>query len=350
MRKNKTKKILLIRTDRLGDLLLTTPAIKAIRDAYPHAHISMMVRPYTEAVIRKNPYLDEVITYDKYGKDRSLAAGIRFAFKLKKRGFDTAIIFHPTNRAHIIAFLARIPKRIGYDKKCPFLLTDRVKDIKHEGIKSERDYTLDMLKTLGITPKDKNLYIGLDNEAELYVEKLLSENGLGPKEKIISIHPAASCPSKIWPAERFARLADRLIDKYKLKVAIISSDTRQDIECAKKVEKFMVQKPLFLAGILDIMRLTAMLKRSCLFISNDSGPVHIAVAVGTPVIAIFGRNQTGLSPKRWGPLGERDIIVHKDVGCKGICLAHNCKRGFECLKAISVDEVFLAAEKMDIFR
>ena len=91
--------------------------------------------------------------------------------------------------------------------------------------------------------------------------------------------------------------------------------------------------------------LAALLKRSKLFISNDSGPVHIATAVGTPNIVIFGRKQPGLSPKRWGPTGEGDIVLHRDVGCR-VCLAHNCNNSFKCLKAVTSDEVFEAAKKM----
>ena len=107
----------------------------------------------------------------------------------------------------------------------------------------------------------------------------------------------------------------------------------------------MQHEPILVAGNFSISQISSLLHRANLFISNDSGPVHIAVAVGTPVIAIFGRNQTGLSPIRWRPTGRRDIVLHKDVGCK-VCLAHGCKLGFKCLEAITAGEVLNRAEEL----
>ena len=98
-------------------------------------------------------------------------------------------------------------------------------------------------------------------------------------------------------------------------------------------------------GTFDLSQLASLFKRCCLVVSNDSGPVHLAVAVHTPVIAIFGRNQAGLSPERWGPLGPRDVIVHKKTQCDP-CLAHACTRGFLCLEAVSVDEIFRHAQRI----
>ncbi|NQT90816.1 MAG: glycosyltransferase family 9 protein [Candidatus Omnitrophica bacterium] len=343
-----SKRVLLIRTDRLGDVVLTTPAIKAIRDAYPDAYIAMMVRPYAELAVKGNPYLDEVIVYDKYGKHRSIAATIRFATELRKKGFDTAVIFHPTNRAHIISYLAGIPRRIGYDGRLPFLLTDRIRSTKHEGIKHELDYNLDMLKSLDIEAKDKSLYVPVSDEARKHVDDLLVGSGINPDDRVVAIHPGASCPSKIWPSERFAKLADKLIENYGAKVVVVGGSDKRGTFCADIVRKFMLKEALFLSGKLDISQLAALLKRSVLLISNDSGPVHVAVAVGTPVVSIFGRRQPGLSPLRWGPLGPKDIVLHKDVGCAGICLAHECRREFDCLKAISIDDALTAIRSLGI--
>jgi ADP-heptose:LPS heptosyltransferase len=222
------------------------------------------------------------------------------------------------------------------------LLTDRIKNTKHRGEKHERDYNFDLLEILGIDSKDRSLYLPIGPDDEGFIDGMLTQHGIGARDKIVTIHPGASCPSKIWPSERFAKLADRLMQAYKVKVIVIGGDDKRDEFCVNSVKKFMQQKAVFLAGSLNVLQLGALLKRSKLFISNDSGPVHVAVSVNTPVVAIFGRNQPGLSPKRWGPLGQNDIVIHKDVGCAGICLAHNCNRSFDCLSAISVDEVFSA--------
>jgi len=344
----KKRKILLARTDRLGDLVLTTPAIKAVREAYPDAYIAMIVRPYGELLVKDNPYLDEVIVYDKSGLHRSVAATVCFALRLRKARFDRAVIFHPTNRMHIIAYIANIPRRIGYDSKLSFLLTDSIKNLKHEGKKHERDYTLDLLRALGIESYEKELYVAVDSRARSSIEQILNSHGIATKDRLVTLHPGASCVSKIWPSERFAKLADMLIEKHSIKIAVIGGKEKRDIFCVESVKKFMRKEAIFFKGALDMRELAALLKRSMLFISNDSGPVHVATAVGTPVVDIFGRNQPGLSPLRWGPLGENDIVMHKDVGCEGTCLAHNCNKSFACLSAVSVDDIYTAIQSMNL--
>ena len=160
---------------------------------------------------------------------------------------------------------------------------------------------------------------------------------------LLAIHPSASCPSRIWPVERFSAVADWLVEHYNCRVVIVAA--AQNSDNAGLVARNMRHPALNLAGMTNIAQLASLLKRCRLVISNDSGPVHIASAVGTPVIVIFGRKQKGLSPLRWGPVGRHDRIIHKDVGCIQ-CLAHNCTKEFACLKAISVDDVTAIADKI----
>ena len=341
--KDDFKRILVVRTDRIGDLLLSTPVIQALRQSYPNAYIAAMVSPYAKEIVDGNPYLDEVIIYDKDFKHKSWARSMKFASRLKKKRFDLALILHPTNRVHLIAFFAGIKKRVGFDKKLGFLLTDRIRHGKQEGEKHELEYTLDLIRHLGIEPKDKRPFMPLKPESEKWTDDLFASESLTPQDKLLGIHPAASCPSKIWPAERFAEAADKLADKYDLKVLIFSG--AKDIKLAEKVENSMKHRAINLAGRTSVSQLASVLKRCRLFISNDSGPVHIASAVGVPVISIFGRNQKGLSPQRWGPLGLQDKILHKETGCIE-CLAHNCVKEFTCLKSISVGDVIKAADSI----
>ena len=340
------KRILIVRTDRIGDVLLSTPVIKAIRDAYPNAYIAMMVSPYAKDIVEGNPYLDEVIIYDKDNKHKSWHRSIKFARNLKKKRFDLAIILPPPNRAHIVTFFAGIPKRVGYGLKFRFLLTDRIKHTKQLGEKHELDYNLDLIRYLGIEPKDKNTFMPIKPVSEKQVEELLKEEGIRESDKLLAIHPGASCPSKIWPNERFAEVADKLIDKYGFKVLLVAGP--HDLTLAERLIKHMHQPVINFTGKISISQLASLLKRCQLFISNDSGPVHIASAIGIPVISIFGRNQKGLSPQRWGPLGIKDKTLHKEVGCIE-CLAHNCEREFACLKAITVEDVVNAVDSLNLF-
>jgi heptosyltransferase-2 len=341
--KDDFKRILIVRTDRIGDVLLSTPVIKALRENYPHAYIAMMVSPYAKDIVEGNPYLDDIIIYDKDGKHKSWARSIKFSQRLKKKRFDLAVILHPTNRVHLVTFFAAIPRRIGYDRKLGFLLTDRIKHTKQWGEKHELEYSLDLLRYLGIELGDKALYMPIKPESEKWVDELFNQVGVKNTDKLLAIHPGASCPSKIWPNERFADAADRLMGKYGFKCLVVAGP--KDIALANNVIKHMQHPAINIAGKTSVSQLASILKKCQLFISNDSGPVHIASAMGTPVISIFGRSQKGLSPKRWGPVGKKDKILHKEVGCIE-CLAHNCVKDFACLKAITVDDVLKAVDSI----
>jgi lipopolysaccharide heptosyltransferase II len=327
------KKILIVRLDRIGDVVLSTPVIKAVREAYPASHIAFLVRPYAEDAVKGNPYLDEVITYDKKGT-------LKFILKLARKRFELAIILHPTSRTHWVTLLACIPERVGYDKKMGTLLTDRIPHKKELGLKHEVDYTLDILEHIGIAAKDRALYFPIKRESEKKVRDIFARGGIRESDAIVVLNPSASCPSKRWRPESFANVGDAIAERLGAKIVIISD--LKDRVFADQVANAMRMGSFNIAGMTTVADLGSVLKRAKLFISNDSGPVHIACAVGTPVIAIFGRKDAGLSPKRWGPRGKRDIVLHKDVGCD-VCLAHNCNIAFKCLEEITPEEVISAA-------
>ncbi len=340
---NEFKRILIVRTDRIGDVLLSTPVIAALRDRYPDAYIAMMVSPYAKDIVEHNPYLDKVILYDKDGKHKSWRRSVKFALNLKKKKFDLALVLHPVNRAHIVVFLAGIPRRIGYNRKMGFLLTDKLEHAKHLGRKHELEYSLDLVRYLGIEPKDKNPCMPIQPESEQWVDDLFGELRIRAGDRLLAIHPGASCPSKVWPQERFAEVADALSEKYGFKVFVVAGP--KDIAVAQAVSARMRAGAINLAGKTSVSQLASLLKRCRLFISNDSGPVHISQAVGTPVISIFGRSQKGLGPTRWGPLGRKDVSLRAEVGCIE-CLAHNCVKDFACLKAIRAETVVSAAKSI----
>ncbi len=334
------KRILIIRLDRLGDVILSTPVLQALRQQFPHAHIVMMVRPACEDVVHGNPYLNDVIVYDKDGKHRNAWKTIRFARKLRQHDFDTALVLHPSNRSHWIPYLAGIPIRIGYDRKWARLLTHRLPHRKQEGEQHEAAYTLEMLRVFGITPSAPRPHVPLSAHAVQRIAALLADASVQPSEAVVAMHPSASCISKRWMPERFAQVADRLAAEQGLRICLVAG--KEDAVFAQRVLRAMRQPAIDFSGRLTVAELAALLHRCRLLISNDSGPVHVAAAVGTPVVDIFGRNQRGLSPMRWGPLGEGHIILHKEVGCV-TCLAHDCDIEFLCLTSLQADEVYRAA-------
>ncbi|MDD4909780.1 MAG: lipopolysaccharide heptosyltransferase II [Candidatus Omnitrophica bacterium] len=337
------KRILICRTDRMGDVILSTPVIKALRDWYPSSYIAVMAAPETSALLKGNPYLDELIVLNKRGEHKGLRGILRLISRIKKRRFDLAVILHSTNRVNFAVYFAGIPVRIGYARRAGFLLTRKLPYIKPQGRKHELEYCLDVLKLIGIDSREKELFVPLEQDAEGRIRRLLRENNVCEKDKFVIIHPSASCISRIWPEERFAELANRLIDELEVKVAVISN--KGDKPIVDGVVSLIKHPVLNLAGELSLGEMVSLLRWGSLFISNDSGPAHIASAVGTPVVSIFGRKQPGLGPLRWRPLGEKVRVLQKDVGCIE-CLAHNCVKHFACLKAITVDDVFAAAKEL----
>jgi lipopolysaccharide heptosyltransferase II len=337
------RRILIARTDRIGDVLLSTPVIKALRQKYPQAYISMMVAPYARDIVEGNPYLDEVITFDKDVKHKSWRRCLKFASSLKKKKFDLAVILHPTNRLHLLTFLAGIPDRLGYNRKFGFLNNLRKAHTKQEGLRHEAEYNLELLCGLGISGNAHELFMPIRPESEQWVKDLFAENAIKETDELLAINPGASCPSKVWPQANFAQVAEILAKRHNFKIIIVSGP--KDIPIANMIAQKLGDKALNLSGKTSVSHLASILKRCALFISNDSGPVHIASSLGVPVISIFGRNQPGLSPRRWGPLGRQAKYLHKDTGCIQ-CLAHNCKKEFACLKAISVEDVLSAAESI----
>ena len=333
-------RILVIRLDRLGDVVLSTPVLTALRAQFPHAFIAMMVRPACRDVVQGHPALNDVILYEKEGAHRSALATLRFARALRRYEFDTALVLHPSNRSHWIPWLARIPVRVGYDRKNGWLLTHRLPHRKQEGAKHEAAYTLELLRVFGVTPSEPKPVIAVQAAAVSRVEALLREASVTSADRLVAVHPSASCVSKRWMPERFAEVADRLTDRQGIRIVIIAGEA--DARYAGQMAGAMRRPRLNVAGALSVAETAALLQRAHLLISNDSGPVHVAAAVGTPVVDIFGRNQRGLSPQRWGPLGEGHVVLHKEVGCV-TCLAHKCDIEFLCLTALTADEVYDAA-------
>ena len=336
------KRILVVRPDRIGDVLLSTPVIDALRKACPSAFMMALVAPHSEEIVDRNPFLNGFLILDKKGRHQGARGMIRLVRELKSHRFDTAIVLHGTKRVHLALALAAIPRRIGYDRKWGFLLTKRLKDVKVYGERHEAEYSLDLLRALGIPAEGGRVTMPTTHESDLRMERFLREEGVSEKDLLIAIHPGASSISKRWMSDRFAQLADRLQNEH-YKVVMVSGP--EDVATGEAVIRAMKRPPLDACGKTTIRELASLFKRTQLLISNDSGPVHVAVGVGTPVISIFGRSQPGLSQKRWRPLGEQDIVLQKDVGC-AVCLADDCQINFECLRALSVEEVLKAAHQI----
>jgi heptosyltransferase-2 len=305
-------RILITRTDRIGDLVLTTPLLKALREKFPKAWIAALVFLEHREVVQGNPCLDEVILYDKKGSERGFGGQFRFSQKLRSKKFDMVIHAHGTNRMHVAAWFAGIPIRRGYARRASWTLTHPHPYNKKEGKKQEAEYLFELLEPLGITqPREIKTFFPVLDHAERSLENLLLFHKVPQDLPWIVLNPSASDITKMWPAERFAELVTRLQkESPRIFLAIGTSKDRPILEKLKQNTRV----PIFdLSGRLSLGMLGVLLKRAALLISNDSGPVHIATAVGTPVVSIFGRYGPGLGPVRWRPLGGHSRVVAKDI-------------------------------------
>ncbi|MBD3246200.1 MAG: lipopolysaccharide heptosyltransferase II [Candidatus Omnitrophica bacterium] len=332
------KRILLIRTDRIGDLVLSTPAIENLRRAYPRAYIACICRQYTKEVLENNPFLNEVIVYEKEGRHHSWWQTIRFARNVARKDFDAAFILHASRRAHLIALLAGIPVRIGWDRKTAWALTRRVPHRKWEGAKHESEYTLDLLRASGIPVKETRLYFSVSEEAKRKAKRMLETKGLSPNQEYFAVHLSASCPAKQWPFRNFFCVMEKVHAHSGLAAVVIGSGSDSRGKSMFAPHPWIID----LRGETTLKETGAVLSRARILITNDSGPAHIAAALGVPVVSLFGYHDPALSPVRWRPLGEGSKVLHKDVGCE-VCAGDRCLRDYACIRAITPEEVFDSA-------
>ncbi len=309
---NKLDKILIVRTDRIGDVVLTTPAIKALRQAYPMAHITILITPATRDLVEGNPYLDEILMDERQGIHKGGLGFFRLVRDIRSGKFDAAFIFHTKRRYNLACFLAGVPRRIGYkNEKYGFLLTFPVQDSRCQGQKHEAQYCLDVLKATGIENANYDFFVPVNKEAEDWADHWLSSQGISGEE-MIAIHAGSSDPAKCWPLEHFAQLIDALQTRYHMGIVLIGSAAT--IQRSGEIIQATREKPLNLTGQTSLAQTVSFLRRCRLLISNDSGPVHIAAALGIHVISLFMRNQRGINPQRWRPLSDKGVYLFDPDG------------------------------------
>lgn len=339
---NKKLHILVVRTDRIGDVVLTTAAVRALRKNYPDARIAMMVAPGTRELVEGNPDLDEVIIHDR-NVPFSL---LKQVFNLRRKKFDWAIIFHTKRWTNMFCFLAGIPRRTGYcNEKFGFLLTDRVVDDREAGIKHEAEYCLDILNSIGVPAplSERQCVLPVKKECDDWAQKWSEDNHFKLKDLII-VNSSASDPGRQWPAERFAKIIEMLQARNIGPIAVIG--TKNDLAATKVmslVRSTDSVKVFDLRGKTSMSQLIALMRKSRMLISNDTGPVHIAAALNKPVVSIFTRDEPGINPERWRPLGDYVRVVVTPY--RGLISNYKSKKiDYSYLNAITVDSVWEAVD------
>src|SRR6266850_1572970 len=328
------RNVLIIKLRYIGDVLLATPTVRAIKAARPDVRVTMLLNRGTEDVLSGNPDMDEIVVLDK----GSLAAQWRLIVGLRRRRFDTVIDLTDGDRSAFLSWISGAPVRIGFNDehrwrgRCYTQVIQPVPGMRH---RIDRD--LEVLKPINIQAGPKDLQLWLTPEEEGSADQLLDQLGVQRSQSIVMLQPGARYWFKAWPPERFAELADRLMSQYGCQVLIGGSD--QDIDLAQQIRQMAKCRPIIMAGRTTIKQFAAIAKKSALFIGGDTGAMHIASAVGTPVVALFGPS----SPREWGPHGGPVEVLYKDLDCRS-CFHPTCTRGEQnCMRLITIDEVMMAA-------
>ncbi len=324
----KPQNILLIRTDRIGEFILTTPAISAFRAGFPDAKITLAVSAASYEAADGNPSVNAITRLDP-SRDLGSAGGMtRFIASLRKQGFTICAVFNPNKAVNIAVFLAGIPVRIGYDRKLGFLLNRAIEDRKYLCEKHEVEYNLDIVRAAGIEARPSAPVFTVNAEDEMNAARVMAENGIREGEGFVAVHPGTSNPEKIWPAERFGRLCAMIERETRARAVLVGGQEERPVSL--EVAGYSGKRLCDLTGKLGLKEFGSVLKRAKALVSCDSGPVHISAAVGTPVVVLFGESRKGGSSVRWGPYGRGHSVISRPMACD-----------------ITVEEVFAAVKRIN---
>jgi lipopolysaccharide heptosyltransferase II len=309
-----------------------------MREAYPEAHIAYLAEREAASLLEHNPHLDEIIPYDS---KKNVLSQLLFYRRLRNRKFDLAIDFFGNPRTALLAYATGARVRVGLDGRTRSgLYTHRIKDDANP--KTAIQFYFQFLQALGVKPGSTRTEIFLTEDERREARIFLQWNGVDIARPIVVLHPGASWPAKVWPPDRFAQLADQVIAR--LGAQIVLTKGPKDHQIVSDVSRRCVGNVKVLDA-LPLRQLAAILSHARVCVANDSGPMHIAVAVGTKTIGIFGPGEENI----WFPYDSSagHIALRRDVWCHPCHLDFCDKQGDEymkCMSLLEIDEVFRAVE------
>ncbi len=333
------EKILIRSTNWIGDAIMTTPAVRTIRDNFPKAHIAILVHPWVADVFIASPHIDEIIPYNKKSDHRGLMGMWRLSRQLAEQDFDMVILLQNAFEAALISKLARIPIRAGYNRDGRgFLLSHPVKLRKEIRKLHQVHYYQGLLQNLGLRCGSDDLFLAVSPQDQKWANDFKISNRLqGP---IIGLNPGAAYgPAKRWPAEKYAELAAYLTKKAGASVVIFG--TKDDQNAADIIKKKGGSAVFDLSGQTTLGQALAMIAAVDCFVTNDSGLMHVGAALNTPLVAIFGSTNHTTT----GPFSKKSVVLRKELSCSP-CLKTHCETDFKCMVQIEALDVFAEVGKL----
>ena len=340
--KSKIHTILIRATNWVGDAVMSMPALEAVRENFPASHITVLARPWVGPLYESHPAVNEVIPYKRgYGYWKDSSEFLRVIRTLRALHLDMAVLFQNAFEAALIARLAGIKIRVGYNTDGRGLL------LSHSVVRGKEvlnlhqvEYYLTILRALGWDAPTRDPALRASPESVTRVRSLLVSKGIEDRDLLIGLSPGAAYgPAKRWPVERFAAVGDRAIRKWGAKVVVVGTEKEKAL--GETLISATSQGAFNFCGMTGLGDALALIKRCQLFVSNDSGLMHVAAALKVPTVAIFGSTDSVTT----GPRGRNARIVKHDLECSP-CLKPECSAGYRCLLAVQPEEVWKEMEKL----
>jgi lipopolysaccharide heptosyltransferase II len=338
------QRVLVLQNGFLGDTVLTLPLLSEIKLRYPSAKLVLACSPLAKELLQGHPDIDEIIVDDKKGSDRGLLGIWRKATTLKKMSFTVAFTPHKSLRSALMLYFAGIPLRVGFRQSAASFLFHR--RVTREPQRHDVERNLSLLRAFGIQPEDcrRSMRLPPGCGAEAVVKKILSSMGVDEKKMLIGINPGSVWATKRWSAEGFAEAIQLIRKNYDCDVVLFGGPA--DAEVASRIQDLCGGTLVNLAGRIGLNEMPAALNLCRVLITNDSAPMHMAVACGVPTVAIFCATTPALG---FYPYSDNAILLEKDLSCRP-CGSHGgrrCPLGTEdCIRLISPTHVLQAVVKL----
>ena len=341
------KKILVRSTNWIGDAVMSTPAVRTIRENFPESEITLLAHPWVSDVFRYSPRVDRLIIYEKKGRHQGVKGMLQLAGELRQEQFDCAILLQNAFEAALITLAAGIPIRAGYTTDGRgLLLTHGVRKVAELNKKHEVHYYQRILLGLGLQPAPNELELFIPGDQIDRVKQRMHElSGVrAGATPWIGFNPGAAFgPAKRWPAEKYGELAQMLCRGSEARIVLFGSAADRETAAAVIAAAGpAASRMIDLTGATSLIEAMALIGECDVFVTNDSGLMHVAAALHTPLAAIFGSTDHIAT----GPYADNAVVIRKSLPCSPCKKTHCPEKHFRCMKLIESDEVFAAVQRI----
>ena len=336
----KPKNLLIVRTDRIGDVVLSLPLAELIKKHYPDCKITFLVRDYTKDIVQNHPYIDDIILLKEENGKILIRQNIH---PIAKKNFDSAVIVYPTLQTSLIIYLSKIKNRIGTGYRWySFLFNHKIYEHRKYAEKHELEFNVSLLKKFGIdeqvTKQNVNFNLHPNEEDIKKVRGQLINENIDFTKPIIIIHPGSGGSAVDLPIEKFGELISLISSKLDVEIILTGSKEEKQL-CDSLVINKSIKN---FAGIFNLAELIALINFCDIFIANSTGPIHIAASLDKYIIGFYPKI-LACSPKRWGPYNKKSVVFSPKLSCND-CTREQCER-LSCMNTIEVTDVFLEVSK-----